>query len=386
MRDKTKVVKIQSITEEISLSINSASTRNKTDALNIQSIPPSNMGIQYKDLWDHNTSTIIIPKQFQNPFGGSTAEKKKLTSLEILQNVLHGKQYQKELYQEIDDYMAGNTSNVPKCLLPDLQTTRTLVDEVIHERERRKREGNQQQQQLPKSLSDRLVLHTKILNVGFPKVGSTTLFHYFKCIGLSSSHQQNGYKMWEKAMNNQTILYQKHDAYMQMDWNGGKGFYPQITMLDEIHEENPNATFMMNFRPIKDWIRSIKNWGDLKRRMDFFQVPGLMMTQEHLKQINLFRSSYNETTPKKKKNMLKKAVPKLSPNELARWWCGHINHIREYVQEYPSHKLIELDLYDINGTSDTLYDLFQADMHNDDNLKPSTSCWGHANTNSRNGS
>ena len=67
-------------------------------------------------------------------------------------------------------------------------------------------------------------------------------------------------------------------------------------------------------------------------------------------------------------------------------------HIRDYVQEYPSHALIELDLYDLNGTTSLLYDLFQADtdayhytqqqnqdQQQDDASGSSVSCWGQSN-------
>jgi len=46
---------------------------------------------------------------------------------------------------------------------------------------------------------------------------------------------------------------------------------------------------------------------------------------------------------------------------MAKWWCGHVLHIREYVKEYPSHALIELDLYDMEGSISLLYDLLKAD-------------------------
>jgi hypothetical protein len=64
---------------------------------------------------------------------------------------------------------------------------------------------------------------------------------------------------------------------------------------------------------------------------------------------------------------------------------------QEYVKEYPSHALIELDLYDTNGTSSLLYDLFQADADayyesleeeevQDGFYEPQQQCWGQTNT------
>ncbi|KAL3907309.1 MAG: hypothetical protein SGILL_008926 [Bacillariaceae sp.] len=56
---------------------------------------------------------------------------------------------------------------------------------------------------------------------------------------------------------------------------------------------------------------------------------------------------------------------------MRRWWCGHVHHIREFVKEYPSHRLIELDLYNNDEASSILTDIFQA----------KSSCWGHKNKN-----
>jgi hypothetical protein len=41
-------------------------------------------------------------------------------------------------------------------------------------------------------------------------------------------------------------------AFMQMDRDT---FFPQVELLDEIHEENPNATFILMFRNMSDWFR-----------------------------------------------------------------------------------------------------------------------------------
>ena len=55
------------------------------------------------------------------------------------------------------------------------------------------------------------------------------------------------------------------------------------------------------------------------------------------------------------------------------------------MNQYPSHKLIELDLYDTNGTSDVLYDLFRDDADvdflrgNQIASSSSSSCWGKSN-------
>ena len=72
---------------------------------------------------------------------------------------------------------------------------------------------------------------------------------------------------------------------------------------------------------------------------------------------------------------------------MARWWCNHIQHIRDYTSKkhYSSHTLIELDLYNTTETSQLLYDLFvsPSNVNNNDNKsnKDYHSCWGHKNKN-----
>jgi hypothetical protein len=51
-------------------------------------------------------------------------------------------------------------------------------------------------------------------------------------------------------------------------------------LLDELHELNPNSTFVFNFRPVADWIRSVTGWNALKVQFARFLMPGLVMTPD----------------------------------------------------------------------------------------------------------
>ncbi|OEU21667.1 hypothetical protein FRACYDRAFT_165980 [Fragilariopsis cylindrus CCMP1102] len=144
-----------------------------------------------------------------------------------------------------------------------------------------------------------------------------------------------------------------------MDTNRVEGWYPQIKLLDELHEEQPNSTFVLIFRPLKDWFNSINHWPGIKERMSKFTMPGLVLTKQQ--QIDI---------------------------QLGRWWCSHVNHIRDYVKQYPSHKLIELDLYDTKTSSEVLDDIFQKHKKHEDEDSSNgnekrESCWGHANVNKK---
>jgi len=372
------------------------------------SIPPSKMNVHYHEMWNHSTSTIDIPDVYKNPFNLTFMNKKgepihTLTSLEILQKVLHGREYG-EVFAEVEDYMEALKANsteeplaVPSCLAPDLKATRKLADRIVKVRNRKKKSKD----------NSAWAMSLPVLNVGFPKVGSNTLNDYFNCIGLNSRHQQNGKEMFQKLSRGEGIYgskkpkgFSRIKAFTQLDFNVEIGYYPQVSLLDELHEEHPDSTFVLNFRPIADWIYSTKEWYGMALRFAEFSMPGLILTPKQLerhKKIRAFKRSKeiqaNRTIPVgEAKRKLKPRVIPLTDTQLAKWWCGHVLHLREYVEEYPSHDLIELDLYDNDGTEALLYDLFQADRRNygesDDDADETTTlphnkrkkCWEKKNT------
>ena len=122
------------------------------------------------ELWNHTTSTIDIPNELRPPFsfvGGSpdtdTATATfKLTSLEILQSVLHGEENENE-YLAVEEYIQTNyslpttTNTIPQCLIPNKIATRELANEFVLQNKK---------PSLP------------VLNVGMPKMGTTTLVSY----------------------------------------------------------------------------------------------------------------------------------------------------------------------------------------------------------------
>jgi hypothetical protein len=109
------------------------------------------MKIHYHEMWNHATSTIDIPEEYQNPFNilivdETTGEKRRpLTSLEILQNVLHDDKYKAE-FEAVEVYMGSNgTAPIPQCLLPGVNATRELANRVVEARRKQRKEHEQQQ-------------------------------------------------------------------------------------------------------------------------------------------------------------------------------------------------------------------------------------------------
>jgi len=391
------------------------------------SIPPSKMEVHYYEMWNHINSTIEVPEEYQNPFDILVEDengnwKRPLTSLEILQNVLHDEKFKAD-FDAVETYVQNElTGPVPSCLAPDLAATRDLANEVVsarrqrdaqqtpEDRERRNKIRKQNKRGTARADQmwpyEEMMLSLPILNVGYSKVGSTTLKAFFYCLGFASNHGQNGREMFDNLHNGNDLFQRgregnivKAHAYTEINLNHNEGYFPQISLMDELHEINPDSTLVFNFRPIADWIHSMANWNAMHLRMAEFKMPGLIQTQEQRnrnarrKRVeNLKDDLYaNNTDDKIIDSIRKPRIIKLQKVQMAKWWCGHVLHMREYVKEYPSHDLIELDLYDTNGTSSLLYDLFQADSDayheslEDEEVEnfyyePHKQCWGQMNT------
>jgi hypothetical protein len=83
-----------------------------------------------------------------------------------------------------------------------------------------------------------------------------------------------------------------------------RSVFPQIELLDEIHTVAENSTFVMLFRPVEDWIRSVKAWNRYPFRLAQLDVPGLILTEEQ----RYSRDTLGETIV-------------VTEQQLKQWWC-----------------------------------------------------------------
>lgn len=53
--------------------------------------------------------------------------------------------------------------------------------------------------------------------------------------------------------------------------------WPQLELpvLDAIRHHHPDCLFLLNTRPVNNWIRSLTNWKDLRQRMTDAEIPYL---------------------------------------------------------------------------------------------------------------
>ncbi|CAJ1950009.1 unnamed protein product [Cylindrotheca closterium] len=227
------------------------------------------------------------------------------------------------------------------------------------------------------------------LNMGFPKCGSSTLFDFFACLGYRATHFTNnslagdfeGICMRDAVANGLRPLEtcaRGVDAILQMDVEYPLGidgyfhkpfrdecFFPQFSLLEELHQEAPASTFLLTFRPIHDWITSISGWGStvMLNRFQLCDFP------------NLPRGIPTDLGNKTQ-----------VVGQMTEFWCSHVQHVRNFVKEYPSHTLIETSLYDNLQSAQIMYGLFPTKVDANNTSEPITTelsngCWGHSNEN-----
>jgi hypothetical protein len=178
------------------------------------------------------------------------------------------------------------------------------------------------------------------LIVGYSKVGSTTLKSFFYCLGFASNHGQNGKSMFGNLHNGKNLYSNggnvKAHVYTEINSNTDEGYYPQISLLDELHEINPDSTLVFNFRPIADWIHSMENWNAMHIRMAAFRLPGLVQTQNQrnrnakISRVMKLKEELkaNGTDDKIVRSINRPRIIKLQHVQMAKFWCGHVLHMR----------------------------------------------------------
>ena len=229
-------------------------------------------------------------------------------------------------------------------------------------------------------LTTDLQLPTPILVMGMPKVGTTSITAYFRCGNVRSSHfscevndDDDLTRPWRNCLLpkgagggrsdagteplcavciERNIVRGRppfegcgsYDVFGEMDSaehplpmsreDGDNSdniiqplcSFPQITHLDKIHESYPNATFILNTRPVDHWIKSISNWNPTPNRAD----------KGYLRRVLAMCDLGTDLGP---------GVGK-TDEELTRFYLGHSERIRNFVRDHPSHALVEVDIED----------------------------------------
>ena len=196
------------------------------------------------------------------------------------------------------------------------------------------------------------------INMGFPKMGSSTLHSFFNCGGIYSSHYWCGKKVrpcgkcFDQAFKSNTKIHQScggFDAYAEINYvTESPCIWPQITHVEELHQNAPNATFVLIFRNITSWVSSVGRW----KEPDGQSLRQALST---------------------KCSLGAKGAEEISEEDMSQVFCDQVNALRKFVKEHPLHALVEVQLED-EETASVMSNIF--------GIKDN--CWGHSNKNRRN--
>mmetsp|Transcript_26896 Transcript_26896/g.42210 ORF Transcript_26896/g.42210 Transcript_26896/m.42210 type:complete len:282 (+) Transcript_26896:127-972(+) len=195
------------------------------------------------------------------------------------------------------------------------------------------------------------------INMGMPKMGSSTLHTFWICGGLKASHYWCGKRdylpnpcgpcMFSNVQRKKKIFdgCGDFDAYTEMNYvTHAPCIWPQAQYLNEIHDDKPDATFIIVFREIHSWISSLKRWRE---------PDGTMLHQALGKKCGISGTGVE-----------------LTDKVIEDFFCRHVARVRNFVNTHPSHKLVEVQLED-KETAQRMEQIFRID----------SKCWRHMNQN-----
>ena len=210
--------------------------------------------------------------------------------------------------------------------------------------------------------------NTPIIVVGMMKAGTTSIFAYFKCgmrlkdYALLSHYDCNPPKHRKREdvlprmacgrrMRNNIEVHKVEPftgmdqfvLYAEIDGQGNDlGMtLPQWTYLDQIHGQFPNATFVLNLRDPKHWMKSIDKWKDLRQRFIKIHIPPVLPRGV----------GANDT-------------------DLELFYLAQAQRVRDFVADHPTHELVEVSIESPN-----------AGQIMQDSFGITKECWGVRNSN-----
>lgn len=216
-----------------------------------------------------------------------------------------------------------------------------------------------------------------VIVVGFPKAGTSSLFSFFSHQGFNAQHwycckkqinpQKGGPSLMSDCIlynlglmanksNEKSMLqgcgdfevyaeingprsvgtdggFLLEDGTYDMESPGPRIFLPQHFNLQQLHEEYPNATWILNLRDSKKWSNSVMKWSDLKDQFanEYFMQHQIYTIPKNDTEMSAFlRNIYDE----------------------------HSELIRNFVRKHPSHRLIQVNIEDNDNAGKILAEAF----------------------------
>lgn len=255
-----------------------------------------------------------------------------------------------------------------------------------------------------------------IFNLGFPKSGSSSFFEYLQCRlhnnashggSLYSpspliSHYTCGRKSFMGSREFQTCgeCIQRAAASdshlsLQLSCSGAKAFtqmdyanathctFPQIEYLEYLIQSYPHAKFVLLTRPVLRWLHSVKNFFDLKLRLEACLhrrpslFPGLIVSDlaSDLVPVSL-------AAIKGKKNS--SGGGGVHDTILAKWYAWHQTRVEQiFKKKNQTEKLLIVDVEDdvssVQDRLDSFLGLSSDHKSEQSHRLALVQCWRHAN-------
>jgi hypothetical protein len=177
-----------------------------------------------------------------------------------------------------------------------------------------------------------LILSALVINLGMPKMGSTSIHSYFRCGGYTSVHWICGPNRTfcgnciEESIKAGLPPLSKCptvDSYAQID--KGPENMPQVNYLEEIVSGIPNATFIMTFRNMTKWYISLSNWLGIAGK-----------NKANNMKVRFQRENITGLPPGVGRNV----------SEFSNFYCEYVKRVRKTIAKYPGHQLVEIDIED----------------------------------------
>lgn len=125
---------------------------------------------------------------------------------------------------------------------------------------------------------------TPVVVLGMPKSGTSSIRSFFSCGGYRTSHwgchtkrgTESCGSCFDAAFASQMSPFREcgnYEAYTQIDMENPPCHFPQIGHLSRLVALN--ATFILNLRPARRWLRSVTKWNDMRSRLTKCKNVGL---------------------------------------------------------------------------------------------------------------
>ena len=112
-------------------------------------------------------------------------------------------------------------------------------------------------------------LVTRVINLGLPKAGSSTLHRFFQCGGVSSSHMFCGKRRRcaeciRTNLNNGSTPLEgcgNYSVFSQIDYPSVQKeecYFPQVDALQALYRHYPHAIYLLPRRNPEAWVRSVQ--------------------------------------------------------------------------------------------------------------------------------